>query len=93
MCKTSSAFYVFNVFELRGVFYILKNILVHDSQQLLHVPFDKEANMLYHAKPDILCPRAPMWSTWVPNVDQMGAHGHKVFGSDIMLPNQATSRL
>ena len=27
--------------------------------------------------PYILCPWAPIRSTWVPNVDQMDAHGHK----------------
>ena len=30
------------------------------------------------AEVDILCPWTPIWSTWMPNVDQMGAHGHKM---------------
>ena len=30
------------------------------------------------AEVDILCPWASIWSTWVPNVDQTGAHGHKM---------------
>ena len=32
---------------------------------------------LLYAEPYILCPWAPICSTWVPNVDQMGAHWHK----------------
>ena len=35
----------------------------------------------FRAEPNILCLWAPVWSTWVPNVDQMGAHGHKMYGS------------
>ena len=34
-------------------------------------------------EPDNLCPWAPIWSTWVPNVDHMGTHGHKMFGSEM----------
>ena len=30
------------------------------------------------AWPYILCPWAPIGYTWAPNVDQMGAHGHKM---------------
>ena len=39
----------------------------------------------HNAKADILCPGAPIWSTWVSNVDQMGAHGHKMSSSATML--------
>ena len=39
----------------------------------------------YVAEPDILWPWAPIWSTWVPNVDQMNTHGHKMFGFDMWL--------
>ena len=35
--------------------------------------------------PYILCPWASIWSTWVPNVDQMNIHGHKMQSSTLHL--------
>ena len=32
------------------------------------------------AELNILCPWAPIWSTFGTHVDQMGAHGHKMLG-------------
>ena len=44
-----------------------------------HFKFSSKYRVEHWAsKPDILCPWAPVWSTWVPNVVQMDAHGHKM---------------
>ena len=49
-----------------------------DSCQIA-IPSDKyQLIFVCVSGPYILCPWAPTGPTWVPNVEQMGAHGHKM---------------
>ena len=34
------------------------------------------------------CAHGRIWSTWVPNVDKMDAHEHKMSGSDLQVFNK-----
>ena len=63
---------IYIVFFLCDGFFRYNKELEREGKQPVH---------WFFAKPDILCPWAPIWSTLGTHVDQTGAHGLKMSGS------------